>query len=107
MGFNMDLEKKHLIISLFLQYESLLTETQQQYFKAYFLDDFSLKEIAEAYHVSRSAIHDAIHKIEDHLMTYESKLKLHEKAQKRLSLLDTFEKSQDLTLLKTLKEMDE
>lgn len=107
MGFNMDLEKKHLIISLFLQYESLFTETQQQYFKAYFLDDFSLKEIAEAYHVSRSAIHDAIHKIEDHLMGYEHKLKLHEKAQKRLSLIESFELTKDHTLIKTLKEMDE
>ncbi|MGB1097431.1 MAG: hypothetical protein ACPG2Y_02420 [Acholeplasmataceae bacterium] len=45
--------------------------------------------------------------MEDHLITYESKLKLHEKAQKRLSLLDTVEQTQDLNLIKTLKEMDE
>jgi predicted DNA-binding protein YlxM (UPF0122 family) len=103
----MDLEKKDYLISLFLQYESLLTETQKLYFKAYVLEDFSLKEIAEAFEVSRNAIHDAIHKIEDHLNTYEDKLKLHQKAQKRLTLINEFQESKDATLIVRLKEMDE
>lgn len=103
----MDFEKKDYLISLFLQYEALLTETQKLYFKAYVLEDFSLKEIADAYQVSRSAVHDAIHKIEDHLISYEEKLKLHEKAQKRQQLLNTYHETKDDTLLDQIKAMDE
>lgn len=103
----MDLEKKDYLISLFLQYETLLTDTQKLYFKAYVLEDFSLKEIAEAFEVSRNAIHDAIHKIEDHLNTYENKLQLYQKAQKRLTLINEFEVSKDEALLLRLKELDE
>lgn len=88
----MDFDKKDYLISLFLQYEPLLTDTQKLYFKAYVLEDFSLKEIADAYHVSRSAIHDAIHKIEDHLYAYEDKLQLYQKAQKRQHLLNSMMK---------------
>ena len=103
----MDFDKKDYLISLFLQYEALLTETQKLYFKAYVLEDFSLKEIADAYQVSRSAVHDAIHKIEDHLISYEEKLKLFQKSQQRLELLNQYELTQDKTLLKQLKAMDE
>lgn len=103
----MDLDKKDYLISLFFQYETLLTDTQKLYFKSYVLEDFSLKEIADAYQVSRNAVYDAIHKIEEHLYTYEEKLKLFQKSQQRLELLNQYELTQDKTLLKQLKAMDE
>jgi uncharacterized protein len=103
----MDFDKKDYLISLFLQYEPLLTDTQKLYFKAYVLEDFSLKEIADAYHVSRSAIHDAIHKIEDHLYAYEEKLQLYQKAQNRQQLFKVYNETKDETILDQIKAMDE
>ena len=42
----------------------------------YYLDDFSLGEIAEEYHVSRQAVYDNIKRTEAMLEQYEEKLLL-------------------------------
>ena len=103
----MTIEKKTELIKLFSLYQSLLTDTQQTYFKAYVEEDFSFKEIAEAYDVSRSAIHDQIHKIEKHLYAYEEKLHLLKTREQRLSLLDAYEEKKDASLLQELRKLDE
>jgi predicted DNA-binding protein YlxM (UPF0122 family) len=102
----MELEKKFLLTALFDFYGALLTEKQQAIFQSYILDDYSLKETSEAFDVSRSAVFDAIQKIENHLLHYETMLKLHEKSQARKVLLDQIEDIVDISIMNKLRELE-
>ena len=53
----------------------------------YYLDDFSLGEIAQEYNVSRQAVYDNIKRTEAMLEEYENKLLLLEKFQERSKLI--------------------
>ncbi len=53
----------------------------------YYLDDFSLGEIAEEFEVSRQAVYDNIKRTEAMLEEYEQKLQLLEKFEKRSALI--------------------
>lgn len=103
----MELDKKVLLSTLFDIYHMLLTPKQQDIFKAYVLDDYSLKETAEAFDVSRSAIFDHIQKIETHLLHYEQSLKIYEKLKQRSTLLDQLEKDLNLKYVDALRKLDE
>lgn len=82
------LEKTTRMNYLYDFYHSLLTEKQQSYMALYYLDDFSLGEIAEEYHVSRQAVYDNIKRTEAMLEDYEAKLLLLEKFQQRSTLIE-------------------
>lgn len=100
---------------LFDFYQGLLTEKQKAYITLYYLDDFSLGEIAEEFEVSRQAVYDNIKRTEESLENYENKLGMLEKYTRREDLLQKlskilenepfFDKNIDL-LLKELKEID-
>ncbi|MCM3759419.1 putative DNA-binding protein [Alkalihalobacillus oceani] len=68
-------------------YQSLLTQKQRKYMSLYYLDDFSLGEIAEAFEVSRQAVYDNIKRTEAMLEEYEAKLMLLAKFEQRTELL--------------------
>ncbi|WP_233435015.1 putative DNA-binding protein [Mesobacillus jeotgali] len=68
-------------------YQALLTPKQSSYMALYYLDDYSLGEIAEEYDVSRQAVYDNIKRTEAMLEEYEEKLLLFEKFQKRSELI--------------------
>ena len=70
------LEKKEYLNRLFELYKRLLTEKQRETFIYYYVDDYSLQEIAEIFHVSRNAIFDQLKKVEQHLNDYEENRKL-------------------------------
>jgi predicted DNA-binding protein YlxM (UPF0122 family) len=53
----------------------------------YYLDDYSLGEIADEYDVSRQAVYDNIKRTESMLEDYESKLHLFEKFQERQEII--------------------
>lgn len=53
----------------------------------YYLDDWSLGEIAEEYEVSRQAVYDNIKRTENMLEEYEEKLSLFSKFEERSSLI--------------------
>ncbi len=72
---------------LFDFYQSLLTQKQRKYMSLYYLDDFSLGEIAEEFEVSRQAVYDNIKRTEAMLEDYEVKLMLLSKFEKRTQLL--------------------
>ncbi|TSB46381.1 putative DNA-binding protein [Alkalicoccobacillus porphyridii] len=72
---------------LFDFYHSLLTLKQREYMSQYYLDDFSLGEIAEQFEVSRQAVYDNIKRTEAMLEEYENKLRLLEKFEERTRLL--------------------
>ncbi|WML49302.1 putative DNA-binding protein [Neobacillus sp. PS3-34] len=81
------LEKTTRINFLYDFYQSLLTPKQQSYMSLYYLDDYSLGEIAEEYDVSRQAVYDNIKRTEAMLEEYEEKLLLFQKFQERSTLL--------------------
>lgn len=83
----MMLEKTTRINYLYDFYYSLLTPKQQSYMSLYYLDDYSLGEIAEEYDVSRQAVYDNIKRTEAMLEEYEEKLLLFQKFQERTSLI--------------------
>lgn len=83
----MTLEKTTRMNYLYDFYQSLLTIKQQSYMALYYLDDFSLGEIAEEYDVSRQAVYDNIKRTEAMLEEYETKLLLFEKFQQRSALI--------------------
>ncbi|WP_066365158.1 putative DNA-binding protein [Neobacillus fumarioli] len=82
------LEKTTRMNFLYDFYNSLLTPKQQSYMSLYYLDDYSLGEIAEEYEISRQAVYDNIKRTEAMLEEYEEKLRLFEKFQERTNLLN-------------------
>jgi len=82
------LEKTTRMNYLFDFYQMLLTPKQSSYMSLYYLDDYSLGEIAEEYNVSRQAVYDNIKRTEAMLEEYEAKLLLFQKFQKRQYLLE-------------------
>lgn len=84
------LEKTTRMNYLYDFYYSLLTPKQQSYMSLYYLDDYSLGEIADEYDVSRQAVYDNIKRTEAMLEEYEEKLQLFQKFQERIRLLRHF-----------------
>ncbi len=80
------LEKTTRMNYLYDFYQSLLTPKQRNYMSLYYLDDFSLGEIAEEYEISRQAVYDNIKRTETMLEEYEEKLLLFQKFQERRKL---------------------
>jgi predicted DNA-binding protein YlxM (UPF0122 family) len=101
------LEKKEQLNELFDVYQTLLTDKQIEYFKYYYQEDYSLQEIAELLDVSRNAIFDQLKKVEQHLFSYEEKLKLLEKKQKRLEIMDQLQTKDCKALIDELRKLDE
>ncbi|HHY20475.1 MAG TPA: putative DNA-binding protein [Bacilli bacterium] len=81
------LEKTFRMNYLFDFYQSLLTDKQRKYMSLYYLDDFSLGEIAEQFDISRQAVFDNIKRTEAMLEEYEEKLSLLHKFEQRSQLL--------------------
>lgn len=81
------IEKTTRLNLLFDFYHALLTPKQQEYMKMYYVEDFSLVEIADLANVSRQAIYDNIKRTEGILESYESKLFLYKKFDQRNELL--------------------
>ncbi len=69
-------------------YQSLLTTKQNHYMSMYYLDDWSLGEIAEHFEVSRQAVYDNIKRTEALLEEYEQKLQLHSRYEERRQLIE-------------------
>jgi len=85
----MDQIKKTIRYNTLLHlYGSLLSKRQFEIADAYFSYDLSLSEIAESQNVSRSAIEDALKKALKKLDEFEKELKVAEKNDKIISLLN-------------------
>ncbi len=64
-------------------YGNLLNDSQRRVVEMYYIEDFSLSEIAEELSVSKQAVHDNLKRAERNLKDLESKLHLMEKSSKR------------------------
>lgn len=86
MGFL--IEKTIRMNYLYDFYQALLTEKQNQYMTMYYLDDWSLGEIADHFEVSRQAVYDNIKRTEALLEEYEDKLMLLQRYEERQQLIN-------------------
>ncbi|MFY0759071.1 putative DNA-binding protein [Metabacillus dongyingensis] len=108
------LEKTTRVNYLFDFYQSLLTPKQKSYMSLYYLDDYSLGEIAEEYDISRQAVYDNIKRTEAMLEQYETKLLLFQKFQERQQLIEQLKAAAFkidherslLTLIEALEKLD-
>jgi predicted DNA-binding protein YlxM (UPF0122 family) len=112
-GGSFMLEKTTRMNYLYDFYQALLTPKQRSYMSLYYLDDYSLGEIAEQYEVSRQAVYDNIKRTETMLEEYEKKLSLFQKFQKRKQLMDQLKDyvlkkyGEDQQLFDMIKELEE
>ncbi len=109
------LEKTTRMNYLFDFYQALLTPKQRSYMSLYYLDDYSLGEIAEEFDVSRQAVYDNIKRTEQMLEQYEEKLLLFQRFQERQSIVqqlkdelatDLHKNSKLSSLLDSLEKLD-
>ena len=99
--------RREEVIELFDSYGELLTKTQQDLFKEYYLYDLSLSEIAEDRGISRSAVNDTLKKAIAKLEELESKVKLikiKKSLQKRIEKLEKATENEKEEALDSLKE---
>ena len=104
-----DLEKKNYYNYLYQYYGSLFTSKQQEMFESYYVDDFSLSEIALNLNVSRNAVWDTIKKVIDKLEEYEEKLKLYNNdliLSKKLDELKKYTNEDGLKIIEEIREME-
>ncbi len=92
MGQN-DLVKTLRMNYLFDFYQSLLTNKQKNYLEFFYLQDYSLSEIADTFEVSRQAVYDNIRRTGDLVEDYESKLRLYQRFEKRRELYNLMKQS--------------
>lgn len=87
MGQN-DLVKTLRMNYLFDFYQSLLTNKQRNYLELFYLEDYSLSEIADTFNVSRQAVYDNVRRTGDLVEDYEKKLELYQKFEQRREIYD-------------------
>jgi len=75
----MNIDETTRVNLLYNFYHSLLTKKQSRYLDLYYVEDFSLSEIAEQLQVSRQAVLDNLHRSVNLLESFEKELGLIEK----------------------------
>lgn len=88
----MELEKTKRVNDLIDLYGSLLTNNQLNIIELYYMEDLSLKEIAEELNISRNAVFDSLKRSVNILEEYESKLNLLIKEEIKKALLENIDK---------------
>ncbi|MEB7721187.1 putative DNA-binding protein [Staphylococcus equorum] len=83
-----DLIKTIRMNYLFDFYQSLLTNKQINYLELFYLQDYSLSEIADTFDVSRQAVYDNIRRTGDLVEDYEKKLGLYQNFEQRQKLYE-------------------
>lgn len=90
-----DLEKKIRFNQLFDIYGTLLTDKQKTAFEYYYLDDYSLSEIADILKVSRNAVYEQINIATVYLDEYESKLGIQKHRDNLNKLIEKYKQNQN------------
>lgn len=90
-----DLVKTLRMNYLFDFYQSLLTKKQRNYLELFYLQDYSLSEIADTFDVSRQAVYDNIRRTGDLVEDYETKLGLYKRFEQRRDIYDKMKQSLD------------
>lgn len=85
---------------LYSFYGGLLTEKQRQAMELYYLEDWSLAEIAAADGVSRQAVHDLLQRSERTIVEYEDKLGLLDRFLKQQQTINSINKELEQVLVR-------
>lgn len=106
-----DLVKTVRMNYLFDFYQALLTEKQRNYLQLFYLEDYSLSEIADTFEVSRQAVYDNIRRTGDLVEDYETKLGLYKNFEQRQALYEEIKQhindsEKVLEAIKTLEQID-
>ncbi|GEQ04929.1 putative DNA-binding protein [Staphylococcus gallinarum] len=88
MSQNNDLIKTIRMNYLFDFYQALLTKKQRNYLELFYLQDYSLSEIADTFDVSRQAVYDNIRRTGDLVEDYETKLGLYKNFELRQEIYE-------------------
>lgn len=83
-----DLIKTIRMNYLFDFYQALLTKKQRNYLELFYLQDYSLSEIADTFDVSRQAVYDNIRRTGDLVEDYETKLGLYKNFELRQAIYE-------------------
>src|SRR5699024_10143027 len=83
-----DLIKTIRMNYLFDFYQSLLTKKQRNDLELFYLQDYSLSEIADTFDVSRQAVYDNIRRTSELVEQYEEKLGLYRNVEQRQNLYE-------------------
>ncbi|RIN04442.1 putative DNA-binding protein [Staphylococcus shinii] len=83
-----DLIKTIRMNYLFDFYQALLTQKQRNYLELFYLQYYSLSEIADTFDVSRQAVYDNIRRTGDLVEDYETKLGLYRNFEQRQKLYE-------------------
>ncbi|MGW7938121.1 putative DNA-binding protein [Staphylococcus xylosus] len=83
-----DLIKTIRMNYLFDFYQALLTQKQRNYLELFYLQDYSLSEIADTFDVSRQAVYDNIRRTGYLVEDYEMKLGLYRNFEQRQKLYE-------------------
>ncbi len=84
-------------------YGGLLTEKQQRLMELYFLENWSLAEIATSEGVSRQAVHDLLQRSEKMIEGFEAKLGLLERYSQQQTILTEIRDQLQSVLNKTIE----
>ncbi|WP_339023045.1 YlxM family DNA-binding protein [Spiroplasma endosymbiont of Crioceris asparagi] len=76
MKISNDFDKSLETIQLYDFYKSLLSLKQQKYFEMYYIEDYSLSEIANEFKISKNAIYDSLSKTKLYLEDLETKISM-------------------------------
>ncbi|MGE5604861.1 MAG: YlxM family DNA-binding protein [Bacteroidota bacterium] len=87
-------------------YGGLLTEKQQRVMELYFLENWSLAEIAANEGVSRQAVHDLLQRSEKTIEGFEAKLGLLERFSKQQALLTGIRDQLQLVMNETSESIE-
>jgi len=101
------IEKIDKFSLLFDFYKNLLTETQKNTFTKYFLEDYSLSELAEFNHSSKASVADSLNQVEKKLLNLEDKLNFVKKYKQLNSLIKELEDKKNFDIANKLKEIYE
>ena len=87
-------------------YGALLSDRQRQVSELYHEENLSLAEIAEEFEISRQGVHDALHKAEKSLESYEEKLGLVRRFSETSDAIDRIDQSIEMLIRKTSEAGD-
>jgi len=91
------LEQRLYLAQLYDIYGPLLTDKQQRCLEMHLLEDFSMSEIGESLQVSRQAVYDILHRSEQIMAEYETKLGLAQRiARQRHELTEIYDELSSL-----------
>ena len=92
---------------LFDAYQNLLTDIQRNTFIKYFLEDYSLSEVAELTNISKASVSDNLRHIEKKLINLEDKLHFVEKNEELNKIIVRLEEDGQSELASEIKKIYE